>query len=404
MKRLVYSPSVQAYVRTDDGIIDISEYIVSRSVSRVLNEVSTAEFTLRNPNKMFTKPGNPTFRPMDGITIFASRYKQHPVQIFTGYLDSTPYLQLFPGTCTIRASCTLKRLLHTYWDAGLPHTWNFLKKFGWFPDASSGTIFSQQAATQNSGIGNGGNIDQNDIKNAIITDGSVGNLLWNVLFEIGNWDEKQILIEKLPEGIIQTVADIMKTFEADDDATEQELKQFLKDMIGQYSPGSTAGDTSSGSVGGGGAVEVCASWYPSGGGVGAGASYGFNLQNHLNDGYAELSGAYHDWSAMGDLDWGHELIVTYGGKSVKMVKCDVGEGGPGCGGKPRAIDIVEGAAAKLPGFKEAGVAVVKIEGLKPGTVVRGRGGETITVPEPKNDPRSQTPTQHNPGPGHPGPQ
>ena len=401
MKRLVYSPSVQAYVRTDSGIVDISDYIVSGSVNRVLNEVSTAEFTLRNPNKMFTKPGNPTFRPMDGITIFASRYKQHPVQIFTGYLDSTPYLQLFPGTCTIKASCTLKRLLHTYWDAGLPHTTTFLTKFGWFPDPSSGTVYSK-AQFEDSGIGNGGNVNQEDLNSAIITDGSVGNLLWNVLFEIGNWDEKQILIEKLPEGIIQTVADIMKTFEKDDDETEAQLKQFLKDMIGQYSPGSTAGGGTTGG-GTGQGVQVSASWYGADGGMGAGGYHGFSIQDHLTESYAELSGpGANDWSAMGDLPYGHELTVTWQGKSVKMLKCDVGEGGPsGTDRAPLCIDIVEQTARKFgEAFMSAGINVVTVEGIPAGTVVTDKSGHTITVPEEKRDPRKpDKPPEHNLGDG-----
>ena len=246
MQRLVYSPSVSAYIQTETGILDVSDYITSGSVNRVLNEVSTAELTLRNPDKRFTKPGDPTFRPMDGITIFASRYRSKPVQIFTGYLDSTPYLQLFPGTCTIRASCTLKRLLHTYWDAGLPHTIQFLSKFGWYPNPQTGTIFSQIGQTQASGIKPGDSVSEQEVRNAIITDGSVGNLLWNVLFEIGNWDKNHIYIEKLPKDTIKTVADIMKTFEKDDDETEKELQNFLKDLIGDYTPGSDLGGPSPG--------------------------------------------------------------------------------------------------------------------------------------------------------------
>src|SRR5574338_1296469 len=104
MQRLVYSPKVQAYVNTQSGVIDISDFIVSGTVQRVVNEVSTAELIIRNPGKRFTDPGNPTFRPMDGITIFGSRHKSRPVQLFTGYIDQSPYMQLYPGTATLRAS------------------------------------------------------------------------------------------------------------------------------------------------------------------------------------------------------------------------------------------------------------------------------------------------------------
>jgi hypothetical protein len=235
---------VQAFIRTEsDGILDVSDFIVSGSVERVVNAVSTASLVLRNPAKRFTKPGNPTFRPMDSITIFGSRFKSKPVQLFTGYLDQTPYLQLFPGTCTIRASCTLKRLLHTYFDAGLPHTIQFLSQFGWYADPSTGNVVAQGAAAQSSGLNNTGNNPptQQEIQNALLTDGSIGNLLWNVLFEIGNWDKDQILIEKLPTGIIATVADIMQSFQNEDKDLEKELQGFLHSLIGSSSGGSTSG-------------------------------------------------------------------------------------------------------------------------------------------------------------------
>lgn len=263
MERLVYSPTVQAFIRTEaNGIVDVSDFIVSGSVNRVVNEVSTAELTLRNPEKRFTKPGNPTFRPMDGITIFASRYRDKPVQLFTGYLDSTPYLQLFPGTCSIRASCTLKRLLHTYWDAGLPHTQQFLSQFGWYANTQTGTIMSQKGAAQGSGLSTTGRPPtESEIKDALITDGSIGNLMWNVMVEIGNWDKDQILIEKLPPGILETVADIMSSFEDEDKELKKELDDFLGDLIGDYSGGS---GTTSGNPPGGGSGMGSGSNPPSG--------------------------------------------------------------------------------------------------------------------------------------------
>ena len=104
MKRLVYSPKAYAYVKTDRGLINLSDYITAGSVSRKVNMVSSAELTIRNPDMMWTrevKNGNPIFRPMDPITIWLERIKGYPVQVFTGYLDKTPYLQLYPGVCSL---------------------------------------------------------------------------------------------------------------------------------------------------------------------------------------------------------------------------------------------------------------------------------------------------------------
>jgi hypothetical protein len=242
MRRLVYSPKVQAYINTDAGIIDISDFIVSGQVQRVVNEVSTAELVIRNPNMRWTSPGEPTFRPMDAITVFMSRYRNYPIQTFTGYLDETPYLQLFPGTCTLRASCTLKRLMYTYFDPGLPYTWAFLNKYGWIQDTSTGQVRNPQALAQQRNNPNGP---------PQITDGSIGNLLYATLTDIGNWDQGQILIENLPDSIVTTVQNLLSQLEQDDQELMREFQDFLSKMIGSsVTPGSQSGGAGGGGVAG----------------------------------------------------------------------------------------------------------------------------------------------------------
>lgn len=231
MKRLVYSPKVSAYIQTEDGVLDITDYIVSGNVQRVVNEVSTAELTIRNPNKRFTTPGNPTFRPMDGITIFASRYRDRPVQVFTGYLDQTPYLQLFPGTCTLKASCTLKRLLYTYWDPALGPSRDLLWKYNWIPNLQTGQI--QNPSSQ-------GNQKQN-VNPQEHQMGSVGDLMFGVLNEIGNWRKDQILIEEFPEDAGKVVEAMVTNISNNTDIAEEEFKKFLENMIGPYSGGAAVG-------------------------------------------------------------------------------------------------------------------------------------------------------------------
>src|SRR3954464_4711741 len=131
MRRIVYSPKAYVYVQTDNGVYNLSDLVVSGSVSRKVNQVSSAEVTFQNPYRQFTSPGNPTFRPMDKITIFLQRLPGLPCHAFTGYLDTTPYYQMYPGTCTIKASCTLKRLQYTWFDPGVPFMINFLDRYGW---------------------------------------------------------------------------------------------------------------------------------------------------------------------------------------------------------------------------------------------------------------------------------
>lgn len=162
MQRFVYSPKVFIYVNTGGAvgdknnppkIVDLTNYTTAGSVNRVISQVSTAEITIRNPHKKWTQPGNPTFRPMDPITIFMQRQKGFPVQVFTGYLDRTPYYHLYPGTCTLMASCTLKRLLHKYFDPALNFTFNFLGKYGWKPAGAGGGLTNIAEETQSAGLG-----------------------------------------------------------------------------------------------------------------------------------------------------------------------------------------------------------------------------------------------------------
>lgn len=233
MERLVYSPKVSAYIQTDDGILDITDYIVSGNIQRVVNEVSTAELVIRNPNKKFTRPGNPTFRPMDSITIYGSRFKDRPVQLFTGYLDETPYLQLFPGTCSLQASCTLKRLLYTYFDPGLSATIDFLKKYNWVSHLETGQIRSPKSIKEQT----------NHSAEGDFTDGSVGKLMFATLNEIGNWNANQIFIEDFPKDAGTIVQAMLTNVTAATDEAEDELKGFLADMVGEFAVGGGSGSS-----------------------------------------------------------------------------------------------------------------------------------------------------------------
>lgn len=233
MERAVYSPKAFVYVRTDlpDGtktIIDLTEYVVSGSVARRVNQVSEAEIEIRNPGKKFTTPGSPTFRPMDPITIWLQRMPKTsgglggPVQVFTGFLDSTPYYQLHPGTCTLKASCTLKKLLYTYWDQGLPATFKLLHKYGWDTNLQSGQIYNQTAQTQEV---NG--------EHPTVGDSSIGKLLVGILKDVAKWPEKQIYVEGLPTDLAARILNIQKDIEENSqvDAAKQAYQKFLEKFL-----------------------------------------------------------------------------------------------------------------------------------------------------------------------------
>lgn len=247
MKRLVYSPRVDVFVKTDSGeVINLSPYVTSCNVNRKLDQVSTARVEFRNPKHIWTEGGangGPVFHPMDPIIITMTRIKDRPIQVFTGYCDTTPYLELFPGVVSIEASCTLKRLLYTYWDPGLPFVWDFLGDYGWQADPMRGNISNVPAEST---VLNGSNG---------LNDGSLGELLFAILRDVGGWDDKIIHIEKLPPKLLETVVNLFEDFKSDLEETQDEWLEFIKKVVGEGAYGGGAGGNSDGD-GADGAVNL----------------------------------------------------------------------------------------------------------------------------------------------------
>lgn len=252
MKRLVYSPKAFVYVmnstpppgptpsRGGPYLHNLSDLVVSGSVTRKLDQVSSAEVTFRNPDRIYTKPGNPIFRPMDAITIFLQRLPGAPIQTFTGYLDKTPYYQMYPGTATLSASCTLKRLQYTYFDPGLPFTQQFMAKYGWKQDGQGGI----QKAGQS---GMDAFVDQ-------AQDSNISELLFVIMEHIGQWRSESIWIEKLPERLMDRLVNLYNAISDENKEASKEFETFLKDYVGtgSYTPDASGGGSSgSGSAAGG---------------------------------------------------------------------------------------------------------------------------------------------------------
>lgn len=255
MKRLTYSPRTEVYVKADSGIHDISPYITEVDIDRKVNQVSSARVVFRNPSMMFTEHKytdpitnkevvGPLFHPMDPITITLTRIKNRPIQVFTGYCDKTPYLQLFPGPCVIEASCTLKRLQYTYWDPGLPFVWEFMGLHGWQPSPTG----IEKANAESVGLRTGNNVNPENP----LQDSGFGELLLGVLTEIGGWNKNNIFIEPLPSDIVDLVTGLFEMFKQDSEQATQELQDLLHKIIGTSTLG--GGDPGGSGVAGGGSA------------------------------------------------------------------------------------------------------------------------------------------------------
>jgi hypothetical protein len=266
--RFVYSPKCYAYVKNIEGdILDLKEYVVGGSVNRVTNAVSSAELRLRNPEMRFTT-APVAFHPMDPITIYLERRAGYPVQVFTGYLDQTPYTQLFPGVVTLKASCTLKKLQYTYFQLSQPYTMSFLKKLGWTIQSPSGG--GQIIGPEAEGAAVQNRIEQ-ELKNAgdegftktpngvpfasspgakVGNDGSFSKMLWGLLYFIADWRDEQIYLEAMPSTVPKLINALWTNFEKDGHTVEQQqLESFWEAIVGGSSHGKGGGKGNGSEVG-----------------------------------------------------------------------------------------------------------------------------------------------------------
>jgi hypothetical protein len=347
MKRLVYSPEVNVWVKTDTGIFDLSPYVTDFSVNRKVNSASGASVSFRNPKVeddngqlrfLFTQHPvkqsdgsttyGPMFHPMDPIIITLTRLKGHPVQVFTGYCDQVPYVQLFPGTTSLTASCTLKRLKYTYWDPGLVFVNEYMASKGWIPTTSGVTLNAPVEAS----------------KGTTLNDATIGRLIYDILVDVGGWAHDDIYIQELPsDGISKVVNGIYQDLVGDSKASWETFRNFLTEVVGTSSIGGGMGDSggslqATNSSGGKGWVRVGATTYDDAGG-GASGKLGQVKGNFAELGTASSktgNGTGFGWLAKafgqkGELPLMTKLEIRYKGKVITAYKTDRGYGQGGDG-------------------------------------------------------------------------
>lgn len=206
MKTLVYAPNVRILIGHKTGTIDVSPDIVRGAVGLKENSASSLAFTLANHGLRY----NRLLSRMDRVTVYLTGPRGE-LQVFSGYLDTVPYLQAYPGTIDVRATCTLKRLLHHWWNPGLPE---------------SVALFDQMSAnlgTEGDGQGQ--------------TDTGLGSLLRNLLVQIGGWPESQVHIQNFPQ---QFLIFLNNYFTANDiiGKANESYEQFKGSILGSdTSPG-----------------------------------------------------------------------------------------------------------------------------------------------------------------------
>lgn len=217
MKTLVYTPDVRIWIEHNGRQYDVSADIVACSVSRVENSVSTAVFRLANKRDDSNRDGRgrytPLFTPMDRVIIQMKRVEW--VQVFAGFLDRVPLAQLYPGTVDFKASCTLKRLLHTWWDPGL---------------TESAALFNQFSNNVNEADGAEG-VDATGTP--IQRDAGLGSTLRQILIKVGNWDSRNIHIQRFPMGYYNFMKQQLDRYAG----TEESVEKFRWMLLGDDTSG-----------------------------------------------------------------------------------------------------------------------------------------------------------------------
>ena len=121
MSTLLYSPAVQIRIKTArNGIVDVSDDIERGNVGLRQNQPHSMSVTLLNPRRKYDR----IFTPNDRVIVRLKRLRW--VQSFSGYLNQVPFFSAFPGSVSLTATCTAKRLQYTYWDPGFQDSVNFL--------------------------------------------------------------------------------------------------------------------------------------------------------------------------------------------------------------------------------------------------------------------------------------
>lgn len=225
MQTLIYSPEVQILIARGNKQYDVSNDVVAWSVRRVENGVSSLVFRLANkalPNNPKKLRYNQLFERMDRVIVRLKRVEW--IQVFSGYLDQVPHVQLYPGTVNFRASCTLKRLLHTWWDPGLP---------------SAQEIFNQAG------------VSQQELENGEQQlDSGLGSLLRRLLVNVGNWNPENIHIQRFPIGYYRFMeAQLRRSNNGTEMATEYFKELLLGEGDTSLGPGRSAGQQAGVTIG-----------------------------------------------------------------------------------------------------------------------------------------------------------
>jgi len=209
---LVYSPDCRILIAHNGKQFDISADIVRGTVIRKENAASTLIWECHNKQLRYTNNaigagGSTLFSRMDRVTCYMKRGGDW-IQVFSGYLDSVPYYQLYPAIVSFKATCTLKRLLCYWWNPGLQDSIWLMTQQQYSPPP--GPTNTPDPSNPNSKFGDTG----------------LSQLLYNILTKVGHWDPSTVHIQRFPSGFMDLLNAQMKQ-----QKTAQQAGEYFRQLI-----------------------------------------------------------------------------------------------------------------------------------------------------------------------------
>jgi hypothetical protein len=212
----MYAPGIKCYISTSkNGILDISDDLVSGKMVRRSEGVSTFSFVLQNAFRKY----DGIFTPNDRIIVMMKRITW--MRVFTGYLNAVPLVTAWPQAVSFTASCSLKRLQFWYWDPAL---------------AASQNMVAQALASAP---------DPDD--------GGVTAAVLAILQNVVGWPASKVHIAGIPQEWIRWAYKIAKNVKAETAEADALAQQFYATLGAGGTVGGVAG---TGSGGGGGTVPT----------------------------------------------------------------------------------------------------------------------------------------------------
>ena len=230
LKTFVYSPEVRVVIAHNEtsGAVpgaavqyDVSADVVRCTLIRPENPAATFAVTLQNKDLRYTPPNasgvtKPRFSRMDRIVVYMK--KTGWTQVFSGYLDTVPYRQLYPGTVDLKATCTIKRLVNTWFNPDLPESNALLQQQG-LPGVLDGSV--------------------------PVPDLGLGELLQRILVIVGGWDLSNIHVQNFPTGFLTFLKTGIIAGQQADAPNVQHIMHMLLGSDTTPGPGAYAGHNTS---------------------------------------------------------------------------------------------------------------------------------------------------------------